>query len=109
MWWRSRSGGSNVDCLTLALRATQSLKALEFDEPGHRRPQIIPEIERLERRDPGNRQGFDQGIGPGVVEERDREPLVAVPKHPMLGRLDLAAGPALQQPAEIHRQRAFLR
>ena len=62
-----------------ALRAAQSLKALELDELGHRRPQIIPEIERRRTAaTPAKGKGSIRASALAIVEERDRD---TAPRH----------------------------
>jgi hypothetical protein len=53
------------------------LQAAELDERGRQRPEVVSVEERLERRDAGDRQRCDLGVGARLVEERDRAALAA--------------------------------
>src|SRR5204863_7876068 len=69
-------------------RRPHRVEPAELDEAHHRGPQVVAVEERLERRDPRDRQRGDHRIDPGLVEERDRAPLPTGTAHAMLGRPD---------------------
>ena len=85
----------------------QMQQAKVLGEPGGGGPQMIPKQEGFEGFNPGQRQRLDSGIGSGLKKEGDRKALAIHRHHPMLGRFDLTAGPALQKSAKIDGQAAF--
>lgn len=87
--------------------AAQVIEAFEFDEFHHGGPQVIAVGEGLEGWCTRNWQRRNHLIDLWLIEEGDRAAFPARSQHAMLGCLDAPAGPALEQPAEVDRERAL--
>ena len=77
-------------------------------ELGRGLPQVVTEIEGLERHRAGQGQRRNHGIRPCLVEEWDRITFLPRTQHAVHGGADRTGTPELEHLAEVDRERAFL-
>src|SRR5690625_4008862 len=83
------------------------LQPADLHEAGHGLPEMVSIDERFKWLSPFQGQGGDSRIGPRLVEEGKGEAFAVVGEDAVLCRPDPAAGPPLEEGAEVDHQRAL--